>query len=120
MEAPWHTGDISSNIDDKYDYWKGLVENVVNDHAPIRRKRVRQKDILYIMVEWKQAIRNMRKYAIHFAKNHTLDNFELKKKHRNIATQECRKAIKAYWLKKSEEIKTRPNESHNTFMPFIS
>ena len=28
--------------------------------------------------------------------------------------------MKAYWLKKSEEIKTRPNEFYNTFRPFIS
>ena len=38
-------GDILSDIDDKHDYWKGLVEYVVDDHAHIRRKRVRGKDI---------------------------------------------------------------------------
>ena len=117
-EAPWHVGDIFSDSDDKYDYWKGLVEYVVNDHAPIRRKRGREKDIPYMTVEWKQAIRNKRKYAIR--NEQYSGEFELKKKHRNIASQERRKAIKAYWLQKSEEIKTRPNEFYNTFRPFIS
>lgn len=74
-------------------------------------------------VEWKQGIKNKRKYAIQFAKSRTLRNFELKKKHRNIqniATKERREAIKAYWRKKSDEIKTRPNKFYNTFRPFIS
>ena len=70
--------------------------------------------------EWKQAIRNKRKYAVHFAKSRTVENLEMKKKYRNIATQERRKAIKAYWHKKSEELKSRPNEFFNAFRPFIS
>lgn len=74
-------------------------------------------------VEWKQGIKNKREYAIQFAKSRTLRNFELKKKHRNIqniATKERREAIKAYWLKTSDEIKTRPYKFYNTFRPFIS
>ena len=36
--------------------------------------------------EWKAEVRNKRKYAIQFAKDRTPENFELKKKYRNIAT----------------------------------
>ena len=116
--APWHVGDIFSDVDDKYDYWKCLFDRVVDDHAPITEKRVREKDIPYMTSEWKQAIRNKRKYAIQFSKNRTPENFDLKKKVRNIATQERRKAIKTYWFKKSEELKSRPGEFFNTFSPF--
>ena len=62
-EAPWHVRDILSDIDDKYDFWKGIVEYVVSDHTPVRRKRVKEKDIPYMTVELKQAIRDKRKYA---------------------------------------------------------
>ena len=34
---------IFDAIDDKYDYWNSLFESVVNEHAPLRRKRVREK-----------------------------------------------------------------------------
>lgn len=43
LRAIWHGRDIFSNIDDKYDYWKGPVEYV--HYAPVRRKRVREKYI---------------------------------------------------------------------------
>ena len=65
-----------------------------------------------------RAIRDKRKYAIQFAKNRTPENFELKRKYRNIATRERRKAIKAYWYRKCEDLKSKPREFYNTFRPF--
>ena len=120
IDAPWHVGDIFSNSDEKYDYWRALFESIVDKHAPMKKKRVREKDIPYMTAEWKQAIRNKRKYAVLFAKNRTVENLELKKKYRNIATQERRNAIKAYWHKKSEELQSRPNKFFKAFRPFIS
>ena len=69
---------------------------------------------------WKKAIRNKRKYAVQFSKNRTQENFELKKKYRNIATRESRKAIKHYWRKKSEELNEKPSEFYKTFRPFLN
>ena len=61
------------------------------------------------------------KFAVQFAKDRSLENFELKRKYRNIATRERRKAIKAYWHRKSEELKSKPSEFFfNTFSPSIS
>lgn len=54
----------------------------------MRKKRVRERDVCFMSKEWKAAIRNKRKYAIQFAKDRTPENFELKKKYRNIATRE--------------------------------
>ena len=67
-----------------------------------------------------KAIRNKRKYAIQFAKNRTPENMELKRKYRNIATRERRKAIMQYWFAKSEELKSKPREFYNTFRPCIN
>ena len=69
--------------------------------------------------EWKQAIRDKRKFAVQFAKDSSLKNFKLKRKYRNIATRERRKAIKPYWYRKSEELKSKPSDFFNTFKPFI-
>ena len=49
---------------DKYGYWSGLFESAVNDPAPLRRKRVCEKDLPYMTSECKKAIRNKRKYAV--------------------------------------------------------
>ena len=98
----------------------GLFDSIADDHVPIKRKRVREKDIPYMTLEWKQAIRNKRKYAILFSNNRTPENFELKKKYRNIVTHERRKAIKAYWNRKSEELKTNSVDFFKIFKPFIN
>ncbi|PFX17001.1 hypothetical protein AWC38_SpisGene25862 [Stylophora pistillata] len=69
---------------------------------------------------WKKAIRNKRKHAILFAKNQRPENMELKRKYRNIAIHERRKAIMEYWFAKSEELKSKPREFYNAFRPFIN
>ena len=97
----------------------GLFESIVNEHAPIKRKRVRKNDVPYMTKEWKIAIRNKRKYAVRFAKNRTQENFELKKKYRNLATKERRKAIQEYWHKKTEEMHDKPASFFKAFKPFL-
>ena len=120
LDAPWHVGEIFNDVDDMFDFWTGLTEFVIDVHAPIRRKRVRGKDIPYMTPEWKKAIRDKRKFAIKFAKERTEENFALKKKYRNIATRERRKVIRAYWHTKSNESNTRPGAFYDTYKPFIS
>ena len=46
-DAPWYVGDIFNNIDDQYGYWYALFKSVGKDHAPLKRKRVRVKDVPY-------------------------------------------------------------------------
>ena len=70
--------------------------------------------------EWKQAIRNKRKYAQIYAKSRTPENWENKRKWRNIATKERRKAIKDFWQEKTKEIAIKPRQFFQTFKPFIS
>ena len=45
-----------------------------------------------------------------YAKNKTAENYELKKKYRNLATKERRKAIKEFWMKKTDDLKQKPWE----------
>lgn len=37
QEAPWHVGDIFTDVDDKYDYWNAFFEITVNVHVPTKR-----------------------------------------------------------------------------------
>ena len=43
QEAPWHVGDIFTDVDDKFDYWNALFESTVNVHAPTKRKTCARK-----------------------------------------------------------------------------
>ena len=83
----------------------GLISYVVDVHAPLRKKRVREIDVPYMTLEWKNAIRRKKKYAQLYAKNKTTKYYELKKKYRNLATKERRRAIKEFWMKKTDDLK---------------
>ena len=117
--APWKVGEVFNDIDDRVDYWNGLVRYVVDAHARLRKERVREIDVPYMTLNWKSAIRRKRKYAHLYAKNKTAENYELKKKYRNLATKERRKAIKEFWMKKTDDLKQKPWEFFNAFRPFL-
>lgn len=109
--APWHVGEIFDTIDDQYSYWNMLYKDVVEEHLPLKRKRVRNKDVPFMNYEWKKAIREKRKCAKKYAKNKTKElNWEEKRKWRNLATKERRKAIKKYWSEKSDELNKNPRQ----------
>ena len=118
--APWSVGEIFDSPDDQYDFWFALFESILDEHAPRKKMRVRDKDVPYMTNEWKRAIKNKRKYAKMYARNRSPETWELKRKWRNIATRERRKAIKDYWAQKSSELKTRPRDFFKTFNPFLS
>ena len=42
--APWQVGDIFTSTDDQYNYWKELVESVVDQHAIVKRKGVYERN----------------------------------------------------------------------------
>ena len=61
--APWQAGEVFNDIDDRFEYWNGLVRHVVDAHAPLRKKRVREIDVPYMTLNRKNAITRKRKYA---------------------------------------------------------
>ena len=36
--APWHVGEIFDSIDDQYFYWSALLNDVLQEHIPLRKK----------------------------------------------------------------------------------
>ena len=81
--------------------------------------RVRAKDVPYMTLEWKKATRKKRRYAKRYVRNPTEENRELMKTMRNIATRLRRRAIKEYWNKKADDLKTNPKNFYNVFKPFL-
>ncbi len=96
-----------------------LVGPIIGKHLPVKRMRVREKDVPYMTMECKKAIRKKRRYAKQYAKEKSEENKELRNEWRNKATGERRLAIKAYWEKLSEEMKSKPREFFNAFRPFL-
>ena len=79
--APWHVGDMTE-INDRIDYWNGLMNYII-----IIMYQLGENDVPYMTSDWKKAIRKKRQFAKLYAKNKTEENFELKKKYRNLTTK---------------------------------
>ena len=86
--APWNVVEIYDSVDDQCDMWKSVFETVIDKHMPTKKMRVREKNIPYMTEDWKKAVKNKRKYARLFARSRTPENWELKRKWRNLATKE--------------------------------
>ena len=97
--APWHVDESFESVDEQYKYWEALLNRIVDDHLPTRDIKVSAHNVPYMMREWKNAIKAKRGFSKKFGKNPTPENFELKRKWRNEATKERRKAIRQYWKK---------------------
>ena len=104
------------------------MKDLLDELTPVKRMRVRDKDVPYMTSEWESAIRAKRKATSKYLKknknqkpkNKTQENWELRRKARNEATKQRRSAIKDYWRKKAEDLKTKPRDLFKIFKPFLS
>ena len=80
------------------------MNDVLNDLAPVKKMKVRDKEVPYMTSQWKIAIRTKRKANAKYLKNKTLETWELrrKKKKRGKETEaECHKELlenQSCWL----------------------
>lgn len=95
--APWHIGQLFDEVDDQVYVWNLLINDILDEVTPVKRMRVRDKDVPFMTPEWKRAIRAKRKATSKYLKNKTPENWELRRKSRNEATKQRRIAIKEYW-----------------------
>ena len=61
------------------DQWRNLFDSVANEHAPMRKKRVRKRDVCFMSKEWEAAIRNKRKYPSNLRKTSYQKTLNLKR-----------------------------------------
>ena len=83
---------------------------MVDDQLPLKKMRVRDKDVPYMTTSWKQAIRAKRRASVKYKNHPTQENWENKKKCRNEATRQRRLAIKEHWRKKADDLKVNPRD----------
>ena len=120
IQAPWHVSEIFDIVDDKASFLGTLLFSIVDTHLPMKKMRVRAKDVRYMTKEWKSAIRAKRKAARKYLKDQSRENWEAKRLARNEATRLRRKAIREYWKDQSAKLMCKPSDYYKTFMPFLS
>ena len=59
--ALWHVGNLFDDVEDKVYYWNTIMQDIVDECFPQKKKRVRDTDIPYTTAAWKNAIRAKRR-----------------------------------------------------------
>ena len=66
--APWYIGQLFGKVDDQAHSWNLLINDILDELAPIKSMRVRDNDVPYMTSEWKSAIRAKRKATSKYLK----------------------------------------------------
>lgn len=69
--APWHIIQLFDDVDNQVHAWNLIMNDVLNDLAPVKKMRVRDKDVPYMTSEWKSANRVKGKANAKYLKNKT-------------------------------------------------
>ena len=91
------------------------MNNILDEVAPVKKMRVREKEVPYMTNQWKSAIRAKRKANDKYFRNKTPENWEFQCKARKKATKQRGIAIKQYWYKKSNDLKNNPKAFFQNF-----
>ena len=118
-EAPWHVGEVFNDLEDHVYYRNTLMPNITDENLPLKKMRVRAKDVPYMTTNWKNAIRAKRRALATYQNDKSDSNWDALHIWRNEATRQRRIAIKSYWKSKSDHLKEKPADFYRTFMPFL-
>ncbi len=113
--APFHIIEVFDNVDDKYYAFESLYLDILNEHAPLKQVHVRGNQVPFMTEQWRKAIRRRNKLRKQFIRERTDANYAIYKAQRNKCTSLRRKAIKDYFLKKTEA--DNPREFWNAYRP---
>ena len=117
--APWYVGELFDDVNYKKHYSNTMMIGIVDECLPLKKMRVRSKDVPCMTTVRKNTIRAKRKTAEKYHKDKSAENWEDKIRCRNEATRQCRLAIRPYWKKKASELKSNPRDFFRTFKPFL-
>ena len=95
--------EIFDEVDDAYWMCSTLLQEIVNEHAPIKQKTIKGNHLPYMNGELRRAINVKRMLKRKFTKCNSNMNWDKYRKQRNIVTKLLTKSLQQYMHKKCNE-----------------
>ena len=120
--APYHVGNIFDDFDDIYWYNHMLIKYVMDDHAPLKRKRTVKKPVPFMNSKLRKACHRK---AMHrnkyFRHGRTKDLWNKYRKTRNEVTKLKTVSMKNYFSERcdNENFVKNPTQYWKTIKPFL-
>ena len=94
--VPWDSAYIFEDVDDLFDHWAKLYCQVLDKHAPLKKKRIRGDQLPWITPELQREISRRNHLFKKHAKYPTDSSWEKYRKQRNKVTSLKRKGMKSF------------------------
>ena len=116
-KAPFQVGEIVDDIDDKMWFYNNLLINVIETHAPMKRKLIKCKQVPYMNGKLCKAINVKVMLRRKFDKYRTDTAWFKYKAQRNLVTTMERASIRQYFAERSSNTS---RDFWKTIQPFMS
>ena len=119
--APFHAAQVFDTVDDAYWFSESLLLDVVNKHAPLKKRVIKQRQIPYMnsMLRKQNNVRDRFKRI--WLKNKSMKNREAYVRHRNLSTKLRKQSLNKYLKDKCTINNTHNNkEFWKITKPFMS
>ena len=118
--TPFHIANVFDDVDDIMWAHDTLFADIVNEHAPLKCKNVKGKQVPYMNGTLRRAINVKAMLKRKFDKDKTnKQNWAKFKKQRNYVTKLKRQSIKVYFAKNVNDCKDNPKHFWNVIKPFF-
>ena len=107
-QVKWDCVYNATHVSTAYSEFEKALLNVIDKHAPLKRKRIKKKESPWITDDILQLIRNRNKLKQHAKLTKKIEDWKRYKKARNYITTEIRKAKREHV---TNTIKTSNNQS---------
>ena len=94
--VPWDSAYNFEDVDDLWDHWAKLYCQVLDTHAPLKKKRIRGDQLPWITPELQREISQRNRLFKKHAKNPTDSSWEKYRQQRNKVTTFKRKGMKSF------------------------
>ena len=115
--APWHICDIFNDVDDVVFVWEHLYKNIINEHVPVRKVKVRAKSHPWMNGEIRKKLNEpyklLKKAQLTPRGSTDWNNYKIA---RNNCTKMIRNAESNYWRFKFRNV----NSSNREFWRLIN
>ena len=117
--VPYHIVEVFDDIDDSYWAWHTLTMEIVNEHAPIKQRKIKGYRSPFMNGELRRAINVKRMLKRKFDKCNSKINWRKYREQRNIVTKLRKKSVKVYVQSKCDS-NSNPKDFWTVVKPMIS
>ena len=110
----------TSNPDENYSVLTNVFSNIVNIHAPLKKKILRGNDAPFMNKELRKAIYTRSRLRNRYFKNPTKENETSYKKQRNKCVSLRRKSITQYFSKITSKVIMANKQFWKAMIPFLT